>query len=106
MPPSMALIVTLRDLNYRCIEQIFMVPKGFEPSKFDCICIDIVEIWFGIPNVQIRPLFNRVIYPPYDNSGALLFHVLYFYFVFVFVLIVQLVACLTADAGLASSKLS
>ena len=31
----MALIVTLRGSNYRCLEQIFMVPKGFEPSKFD-----------------------------------------------------------------------
>ena len=38
MPPGMALIVTLRGSNYRCLEQIFMVPKGFEPSKFDCIC--------------------------------------------------------------------
>ena len=35
MPPGMALIVTLRGSNYRCLEQIFMVPKGFEPSKFD-----------------------------------------------------------------------
>ena len=37
MPPGMALTVTLRGSNYRCLEQIFMVPKGFEPSKFDCI---------------------------------------------------------------------
>ena len=37
MPPGMALIVTTRGSNYRCLEQIFMVPKGFEPSKFDCI---------------------------------------------------------------------
>ena len=36
MPPGMALIVTLGVSNYRCLEQIFMVPKGFEPSKFDC----------------------------------------------------------------------
>ena len=33
----MALIVTPRGSNYRCLEQIFMVPKGFEPSKFDCM---------------------------------------------------------------------
>ena len=38
MPPGMALIVTLRGSNYRCLEQIFMVLKGFEPSKFDCTC--------------------------------------------------------------------
>ena len=37
MPPGMALIVTLCGSNYRYLEQIFMVPKGFEPSKFDCI---------------------------------------------------------------------
>ena len=37
MPPGMARIVTLRGSNYRCLEQIFMVPKGFEPSKFDCM---------------------------------------------------------------------
>ena len=36
MLPGVALIVTFRGSNYRCLEQIFMVPKGFEPSKFDC----------------------------------------------------------------------
>ena len=39
MPPGIALIVTLFGPNYRYLEQIFMVPKGFEPSKFDCICL-------------------------------------------------------------------
>ena len=28
MPPGMALIVTIRVSNYRCLEQIFMVTKG------------------------------------------------------------------------------
>ena len=37
VPPGVPFIVlTLRGSNYRCLEQIFMVPKGFEPSKFDC----------------------------------------------------------------------
>ena len=36
MPPGVALIVTFRGSTYRCLEQIFIVPKGFEPSKFDC----------------------------------------------------------------------
>ena len=36
MPPGVALIVTFHGSNYRCLEQIFMVPKGFEPSKLDC----------------------------------------------------------------------
>ena len=35
--PGVALIVTFPGSNYCCLEQIFMVPKGFEPSKFDCI---------------------------------------------------------------------
>ena len=39
MPPDVALLVTFRGSNYRCLEQIFMVPKGFEPSKLDCIYI-------------------------------------------------------------------
>ena len=34
VPPGVALIVTFRGSNYRCLEQIFM---GFEPSKFDCV---------------------------------------------------------------------
>ena len=41
VPPGVALIVTFRGSNYRCLEQIFMVPKGFEPSKFDWYCDDI-----------------------------------------------------------------
>ena len=36
VPPGVALIITFQGSNYRCLEQIFMVPKGFEPSKFDC----------------------------------------------------------------------
>ena len=40
VPPGEALIVTFRGSNYRCLKQIFMVPKGFEPSKFDCICFE------------------------------------------------------------------
>ena len=38
VPPGVALIVTCRGSNYRCLGQIFMIPKGFEPSKFDCKC--------------------------------------------------------------------
>ena len=37
VPPGVAPIVTFRGSNYRCLEQIFMVLKGFEPSKFDCM---------------------------------------------------------------------
>ena len=36
MPPDLALLSTLIGSNYLCLELIFMVPKVFEPLKFDC----------------------------------------------------------------------
>ena len=36
MPPDLALLSTLNGSNYPCLELIFMVPKVFEPLKFDC----------------------------------------------------------------------
>ena len=35
MLPDLALLSTLIGLNYLCLELIFMVPKVFEPLKFD-----------------------------------------------------------------------
>ena len=37
MPPDLALLSTLSGSNYLCLELIFMVPKVFQPLKFDCI---------------------------------------------------------------------
>ena len=37
MPPDLAPLSTLNGSNYPCLELIFMVPKVFEPLKFDCI---------------------------------------------------------------------
>ena len=37
--------------------------------------IDMKEIWFGIANGQISPMFDRVICPRHDNGGALEFNV-------------------------------
>ena len=39
MLPDLALQLTLITCssNYLCLEHIFMVPKMFEPLKFDCI---------------------------------------------------------------------
>ena len=34
---DLALLSTLTGSNYFCLELIFMVPKVFEPLKFDCI---------------------------------------------------------------------
>ena len=36
LPPELALLSTLIGSNYPCLELIFMVPKVFEPLKFDC----------------------------------------------------------------------
>ena len=40
MPPDLALLSTLIGSNYPCLELISMVPRVFEPLKFDCIIID------------------------------------------------------------------
>ena len=37
MPPDLVLLSTLNGSNYPCLELNFMVPKVFEPLKFDCI---------------------------------------------------------------------
>ena len=38
LPPDLALLSTLIGSNFPCLELIFMVPKVFEPLKFDCTC--------------------------------------------------------------------
>ena len=43
-------------------------------TKHD-MCIDIVEIWFGIFNGQISSICDRVICPWHDYDGVLLFQV-------------------------------
>ena len=40
------------------------------------MCIDIMEIWYVIANVQISSLFDRVIWSPHSSGGVLLCHVL------------------------------
>ena len=37
MPPDLALLSILIGSKYPCLELVFMIPKGFEPLKFDCI---------------------------------------------------------------------
>ena len=37
IPPDLALLSILIGSNYPCLELVFMVPKVFEPLKFDCI---------------------------------------------------------------------
>ena len=46
MPPDLALLSTFIGSNYPCLELIFMVPKVFEPLKFDYIwhCMFYVKV--------------------------------------------------------------
>ena len=39
------------------------------------MCIDIVELWFGIANEEFFSLFDRVICRPHDSGGVLSFQV-------------------------------
>ena len=43
LPSDLALWLTLSGSNYPCLEQISMVPKMFEPLKFDCS--NLVIVW-------------------------------------------------------------
>ena len=84
MPPGIALIVTLRGSNYRCLEQIFMVPKGFEPSKFDCILF-LSNIAFMLLFLKILGgLANSVDSDQTSPSGSALFALCHFVLTVVF----------------------
>ena len=39
------------------------------------MCIDIVDIWLWIADGHISSIFDRVICPPHDSGGVLLFHI-------------------------------
>ena len=41
MHPDLGLLSTLIGWKYPCLELFFMVPKVFEPLKFDCILLDL-----------------------------------------------------------------
>ena len=43
VPSGVALLVIIEGSNYRSLEKIFMVPKGFEPSKFECILFQTIN---------------------------------------------------------------
>ena len=50
MQPDLALLSTLIGSNYPCLELIFIVPKVFEPLKFDCIFLFLIVygLYFSI----------------------------------------------------------
>ena len=40
------------------------------------VCIDIVEIWFGIANGLFSSIFDRVFCPSHDGGEVFSFHIL------------------------------
>ena len=55
MSPDLAHSSTLIGSNYPCLELIFMVPKVFEPLKFDCKD----KQWRRNIHVSLSPSFSR-----------------------------------------------
>ena len=76
MPPDLALSSTLNGSNYPSLELIFMVPKVFEPLKFDCITIILIFVSFHFAiNTEINnkkrishPILHAVSYIYKDLS--------------------------------------
>ena len=60
MPPDFALLSTLIASNYPGLELIYMVPKVFEPLKFDCISIFLL-VFVRLLQRQIR--YSSIINP-------------------------------------------
>ena len=57
MSSDLALLSTLIGSNYPCLELIFMVPKVFEPLKFDCSS-DILESLHSSSGVPLKPVLT------------------------------------------------
>ena len=67
MPPDLALLSTLIGSYYPCLELIFMVPKVFEPLKFDCIeiarqtlyvCSAVYYLYLALVGWPLRQYFS------------------------------------------------
>ena len=85
--PDLAPGLTLSGSNYPYLEQIFMVPKRFEPSKFDCILLIRVHhlldcrprflswmrVRLVIRRLRVRPLPGR------QHSSVKIDHDFFFY---------------------------
>ena len=67
MPPDLALSSTLIGSNYPCLELIFMVPKVFEPLKFDC-SIGLDDSWSDAACCGVLYGFALLAYVPFTNG--------------------------------------
>ena len=45
LPSDLVLLLTLTSCNYPCLEHDFMVPKVFEPLKFNCMGLENLHNW-------------------------------------------------------------
>ena len=57
--PDLAPGLTLSDSNYPYLNQIFMVPKRFEPSKFDCLHTEMVLCLNGVLKEMIKSQLEK-----------------------------------------------
>ena len=63
MPPDLALLSNLTGSNYLFLKLILMVPKVFEPLKFDCILMHLSKfvskpfLFSGINYVLVGKVF-------------------------------------------------
>ena len=58
MPPDLVLLSTLIGSNYPCLELIVIIPKVFEPLKFDCICFWIHKTVYSLYYFGILKVFS------------------------------------------------
>ena len=66
MPSDLALLLTLLGSTFSCLELIFMVPKVFEPLKFDCICqrsSKIFEEWKTLQQCLVKIIHKYIKMP-------------------------------------------
>ena len=63
--PDLAPWLTFSGSNYLCLEQISVVPKMFEPLKFDCTYIETIMYWSikRRTDIQLKLLESNVISP-------------------------------------------
>ena len=79
MPPDLALSSTLIGSNYPCLEHIFMVRKVFEPLKFDCRCLLILNNYRSnhLPNDTDTFMIKYIVFSVYQYS----LEMAYFYYI-------------------------
>ena len=68
MPPYLVLLSTLTGSNYRCLELIFMVPKVFEPLKFDCTWTFCYSVTLKAPIMTAADNIHKYVFFVYSEK--------------------------------------